>query len=314
MARYIAVRLLQALLTLLIIATLAFALTRLVPGNPARIALGGQASAASVAALEHKLGLDQPLLSQYLEFLGNAAHLEFGESIHSHEPVSTVVGRSVAPSFWLVVYALLISVAVVVPLAMLAAVKRNRPADHLVRLGSTLGYATPAFLSGLLLTLVFSLELGWFPVEGYGEGAAGHLQSLTLPAITVALAFGPLILRTLRAGLIDALGREFVEAARGRGLSSRRVLFRHALRNGMLPALTILGLSVGAILSWAVVVENVFSLPGLGSLLVSSVGYRDYPVIQALVLIFGTCVVLVSLVTDLLYLRVDPRVRLGRTA
>jgi len=313
-ARYIIVRLLQALLTLLLIATLAFALTRLVPGNPARIALGGQASPASVAALEHKLGLDQPLLSQYLHFIGNAVRLEFGESIHEREPVSTVVGRALAPSLWLVVYALIISVLAVIPLAMLAAVKRNRPADHLVRLGSTLGYATPAFLTGLILTLVFSLELGWFPVEGYGEGVGGHLQSLTLPAITVALAFAPLVLRTLRAGVIDALGREFMEAATGRGLKRRRVLFRHALRNGMLPALTILGLSVGAILSWAVVVENVFSIPGLGSLLVNSVGYRDYPVIQALVLVFAGCVVLVSLVTDLLYLRVDPRIRLGSTA
>jgi peptide/nickel transport system permease protein len=313
-ARYIVIRLLQALLTLLIIATLAFALTRLVPGNPARIALGGQASAASVAELEHKLGLDQPVLTQYFHYLGNVVRLEFGESTHEHEAVTTVVGRALEPSFWLVVYSLILAVIAVVPLAMIAAVRRNRPADHLIRLGSTLGYATPAFLSGLILILVFSLELGWFPVEGYGSGASGHLQSLTLPAVTVALAFAPLILRTLRAGLIDALGREFVEASRGRGLSRWRVLFRHVLRNGMLPALTILGLSVGAILSWAVVVENVFSLPGLGSLLISSVGYRDYPVIQALVLIFGGCVVLVSLATDLLYLRVDPRVRLGSAA
>lgn len=310
MTRYMLGRLLQAGAALLVISSLAFALTRLVPGDPARIILGPHATQTSLAELRHQLGLDRPMLGQYGRFIAGVVRLDFGESIHFRQPVSTVLVPHLWPSLWLVAYACLISVAVVVPLALIAATHRNRMADHVIRFASTFGYATPAFLTGLVLILIFSVNLHIFPVEGYGGGSFGDLRSLTLPAVTVALAFAPFLLRTLRSGLIDTLGRDFVEAARARGLSRRRVLLKHALRNSILPALTILGLSIGALLSWAVVVENVFSIPGLGSLLVSSVNDRDYPVIQALVVIFAAVVVLSSLVTDLLYLVIDPRIRL----
>jgi peptide/nickel transport system permease protein len=311
MARYVLGRLLQALLTLLVISTLAFALTRLVPGDPARLILGPDHSTrANLALLHHELGLDGSLFSQYFHFLTGAAHLDFGESIHFHQPVSHALVPELWPSLWLVLYSCAISVLMVVPLALIAATHRNRVADHAIRFASTVGYAAPTFLIGLVLILVFSVNLGWLPVAGYGTGFMGHLRSLTLPALTIALSFAPFLLRTLRSGLLDTLGREFVEAARSRGLSARRVLMKHTMRNSILPTLTILGISVGALLSANVIVENVFSIPGLGTLLITSVNARDYPMIQALVVLFAAAVVISNLVTDLLYVVIDPRIRL----
>lgn len=310
MTRYVTGRLLQALLALLVVTTLAFALTRLVPGEPARIILGIRATPASLAILRHQLGLDRPLLAQYGSFLAGALHLDFGESTHYRQSVSSVLLPHLWPTLWLVGYSCVISVVLVVPLALIAATRRNRLADHLIRFGSTLGYAAPAFLIGLVLVVIFSVSLQWFPVEGYGSGLGGHLSSLALPAVTIALSFAPFMLRTLRSGLLDTLRREFIEAARARGLSKRRVLLKHAMRNSMLPTLTVLGLGVGALLSTSVIVENVFAIPGLGVLLVSSVSVRDYPVIQALVVVFGAAVVISNLLTDLLYMVVDPRIRL----
>lgn len=307
MKRYIMLRAGQALVVLLIVASLAFALVRLIPGDPAAIVLGPErATPHNVALLRHQLGLDQPLLSEYISFISHAATLNFGESLTQKESVTAELSQALLPSLRLIVYAYMITILVVIPLAVAAAVRRNRPADHAIRLASTVAFATPPFLSGLALALVFSVGLGWFPVSGADDG----IRSYVLPAVTVALFFAPAVLRVLRSSLVDTLGQEFVEAARARGLSRGRVLFKHALRNSALPTVTVLGLSVGALLSADVIVENVFSIPGLGSLLVSAVSARDYPTVQALVVIFATVVVLSSLVTDLLYLVIDPRIRL----
>lgn len=311
MTRFLIGRLLQGVLVLFVISVLAFAMTRLVPGDPALILLGPQnATPRAIAELNHQLGLDRPLVDQYLSFLGGAVQLDLGESVQGRQPVSDILWPRVGPSLLLMMYASALAVLVTVPLGVIAAIRRNRPADHAIRLGGTLAYATPPFLTGLLLVLIFSLQLGWFPVQGYGSGFAGRLQSLTLPAITIALWMTPPLVRTLRSGMLDTLSRDFIDAARGRGLSGRRVLLKHGLRNSALPAITVLGLSAGALLSWMVVVENVFSIPGLGSLLVSAVTTRDYPVIQGLVLIFAAIVVVSSLITDIVYLVLDPRIRL----
>jgi ABC-type dipeptide/oligopeptide/nickel transport system permease component len=309
MTRYILGRLLQALLAVLVISSLAFLITRLVPGDPAKAILGVRARADSLAALRQVLGIDKPLLSQYLHFIGGVGRFDFGESFAFRgESVTGLLLPRLWPSLWLVVYSCVLAVLMAIPLGVLAAVRRNRTADHLIRLGSTLGYATPAFLTGLVLILIFSVKLGLTPVSGYGEGVFEIWRSLTLPAITIALALAPFLLRTLRAGLLDTLGADFVEAAHARGLSARRVLFKHALRNSMLPALTVLGWSFGAMLSATVLVENVFAIPGLGTLLVSAVGNRDFPMVQALVVVLASAVVLSNLVTDLLYFVVDPRI------
>ena len=193
----------------------------------------------------------------------------------------------------------------------MAALRRNRAEDHLIRLGTTIGFAMPAFLDRTSLALVFSVHLGWFPVSGYEPGFPEAIRSLTLPAVTVALFLTPLILRLLRTSLIDVLGLEFIDALRGRGLPERRVVIRHALRNSLLSTVTIVAVSIGYLLGGTVVVENVFQIPGLGSLLVQSILDRDYPTVQALVLIFGLTVVVVNLIADVLYALIDPRVRVG---
>lgn len=311
MVRYVLWRLAQAVLVLFAVSVLAFAIVRLVPGDPALLILGPQnATPERVAELNHQLGLDQSLVDQYGDFIGGVFALDPGESIRSGRSVAELIVPRLGPSVLLLVYACLITALVVVPLGIIAAVRRNRPADHFIRLGGTISYAMPAFLTGLLLVLIFSVSLGLFPVEGYGEGFFGHIHSLTLPAITVALSIAPALMRTLRSGMIETLSQDFIEAARARGFSNRRVLVKHALTNSVLPTITVLGLSVGWLLSSAVIVEVVFSIPGLGTLLVSSVSDRDYPVIQGLIMIFATAVVLSSLVTDLVYRMIDPRIRL----
>jgi ABC-type dipeptide/oligopeptide/nickel transport system permease component len=310
MATYVLKRLLQALLTLFAMSVFSFVLIRLVPGDPAQIILGAQrATPENVARLRHQLGLDESLIDQYWNFLTGVVQLDFGKSIRYRQSVSSLITPRLWPSLWLILYACVLATLVVGPLGVIAATQRNRVGDHAIRLFTTIGYAIPPFLSGLVLITIFSLQLGLFPVEGYGNDFAGHIQGLTLPAITVALFLAPLLLRTLRSELIATLSKEYIEAARARGLPNWRVLFRHALRNSLLPTLTVLGVAVGALLSINVIVENVFSIPGLGSLLTESVNTRDYPVIQALFLVFGATVVLASLITDLLYLAIDPRLR-----
>jgi peptide/nickel transport system permease protein len=307
---YLLKRAVQAIPVLIGISLAAFVLIHLVPGDPAKIILGSKATPEAVATLNEQLGLDRSLPTQYLDFITGAIHLDFGESITQKTSVSSIIQPRMLVTFWLMLYAVAVSIVVAVPLAVISALRRNRPADHGIRLFTMLTFAMPSFLLGLLLILFFSLELGWFPTSGYGEGAGGHFRSLTLPAVTVGLYLAPILLRTLRVGIIESLGTEYVEAARARGLSERRIVLKHVLRNSLVSTVTVLGLNIGFLLSGLVIIENVFSLPGLGSELVSSIVSRDYPTIQALTLVFGVAVVAINLLTDLAYAALDPRVRL----
>jgi peptide/nickel transport system permease protein len=288
----------------------AFALIHLVPGDPARILLGARASPEAVAQLRQELSLDRPLVGQYLQFVGGASHLDFGDSIQQHTSVSSLLGGRIAATAMLLALAVLLAVLVAVPLAIASARHRNRASDHAIRLVTMVTFAMPAFWLGLLLALVFGLELGWLPTSGYGSDTGGRLRSLVLPAVTIALYLAPMLLRTLRSSIIETLQTEFVEAAHARGFSNRRVMLGHVLRNSMIAMVTILGINIGFLLTGAVVVENVFAIPGMGSLLVSAVISRDYPVIEALTLLFGLAVIAINLVTDLSYAWLDPRVRL----
>jgi peptide/nickel transport system permease protein len=309
--RYLLGRLLQALATLFIVSVLAFLVPRLVPGDPALQVLGPlNFTPEKVAAVRAQMGLDQPMLQQYAHFLGGALHFDFGESLRTKDPVAPTMLDALVPSLAIVLLSIMLAVLIAVPLGVYAAVKRNRAGDHTVRFLGVVGYATPSFLVGLVLVLVFSVNLAVLPVQGYGEGFVGHLQSLVLPVVTVAFAITPLFVRTLRSALINTLTTDFIEAARARGLSGQRVLYRHALRVSLLPTVTLIGLSIGGALSFTVVVENIFSIPGLGRLLVDSVNNRDYTVIQALILMFAGATLLSSLITDLLYCLLDPRIRL----
>ena len=310
MTGYILRRIVQAIPVLIGITLASFLLIHLVPGDPARIILGARATPQAIADLNHELGLDRSLLAQYASFVGGAVHLDFGDSIKQNTAIGPLLGSRIGVTLFLLIYAVIISIVVAVPLAIVSALRRNRPADHAIRLFSMVTFAMPSFLLGLLLILFFSLKLGWLPTAGYGDTFPEHVKSLTLPAITVGLYLAPILLRTLRVGIIETLGTEFVEAARARGLSERRVVLKHVLRNSLISTVTVLGLNVGFLLSGLVIIENVFALPGMGSELVNAILARDYPMVQALTLIFGVAVVMINLLTDLLYAQLDPRVRL----
>jgi peptide/nickel transport system permease protein len=310
MTAYILRRMVEAIPVLIGITLLSFLLIHFVPGDPAKIILGAHATPQAVATLNHQLGLDQPLLQQYWDFLSGAVTLDFGDSIKQNTAIGPIIGERLPVTFFLLLYSVVISILIAVPLAIASALKRNRATDHLIRLFSTVTFAMPSFLLGLLLILFFSLKLGWLPTAGYGDTFVDHIRSLTLPAITVGLYLAPILLRTLRVGIIETLGTEFVEAARARGLSERRILYKHVLRNSLVSTVTVLGLNIGFLLSGLVIIENVFALPGLGSELVESIFAHDYPEIQALTLVFGVAVVFINLMTDLAYAKLDPRVRL----
>jgi peptide/nickel transport system permease protein len=307
---YILRRILQAIPVLIGITLAAFLLIHFVPGDPARIVLGVNATPEAVAELNAQLGLDQPVLQQYWDFVSGAATLDFGDSIKQNTAIGPLMGDRIPVTFFLLIYSVVIAILIAVPLAFASALRRNRAADHIIRLFSTVTFAMPSFLLGLLLILLFSLKLGWLPTAGYGDGFIGHLRSLTLPALTVGLYLAPILLRTLRVGIIETLDTEFIEAARARGLSERRILFKHVLRNSLISTVTVLGLNIGFLLSGLVIIENVFALPGLGTELVNSILARDYPEVQALTLVFGVAVVVINLLTDLAYAKLDPRVRL----
>lgn len=307
---YIAKRLIQAIPVLLVISLFAFSIIHLIPGDPVRVMLGSRASDEAVATLTAQLGLDKPLVRQYIDFITKALQLDFGSSLFLRAPVGPIVVERARNSLSLLTYAVIVSLLIAVPLAMLAAVRRNRPPDHLVRIFTTIAFAMPAFWTAILLVLVFSLRLKIFPTSGLREGFPDRMLSLTLPAITVGFYLAPVLLRSLRASLTETLSAEFIEAARARGLGEGRVLFKHVLRNSLIAMITVLGVNVGFLISGAIVVENVFSIPGLGSLMVSSITSRDYPVVIALTLVFGVAVVLVNLLVDLSYAVLDPRIRL----
>jgi peptide/nickel transport system permease protein len=302
--------LIQAIPVLIAVTLIAFSLIHLVPGDPARVMLGSRATEESVALLREQLGLNEPLPTQYIQFVLDATHLEFGNSLFLRAPVGPIVADRAANSLYLLLYSIVISLLIAVPLAILSAVRQNRPTDHLVRMFTTITFAMPAFWTALILVLIFSLRLELFPTSGLGEGPYSMALSLTLPAITIGFYLAPVLLRSLRASLIETLAAEFIEAARARGLSERRVLLKHVLRNSLIAMITVLGVNIGFLISGAVVIENVFSIPGLGSLMVTSIIARDYPVIIALTLVFGVAVVFVNLLVDLSYAMLDPRIRL----
>jgi peptide/nickel transport system permease protein len=310
MTGYLTRRAAHAVLVLLIVTLVSFLLIHLVPGDPVRITLGAHAPPDAVRRVRHELGLDRSLLAQFWSFLGGLAHGNLGTSINLQLSVSDILGPRILPSIFLLVYGMIISLLVAIPLGVFSALYRNRPPDHAIRVVATIGLAMPSFWFGLLLVEVFSLHLHLLPVAGYGSGFFGHLESLTLPAVTVGLYLAPLIVRTLRSSLIETLSADFITSARARGFRETRVIGKHALRNALIATITILAINIGYLISGSVVIENVFGIPGLGSLLVSSIQMRDFPTISALTLLFGVLVILVNLLADLSYAIVDPRIRL----
>jgi ABC-type dipeptide/oligopeptide/nickel transport system permease component len=310
-AVYFSKRLLHSVPVIVGITLFSFILIHLVPGDPIRIMVGGKASPAYIAGISHELGLDRPLPDQYLSFVGHAVRGDLGQSIIIHRSVADVVGERIAPSLFLLGYATVIGVLLALPLGIVSARWRNRLPDHLIRLVTLVTFAMPPFWFGLILVQKFSLDLGWFPVSGYGQGFVGHLRSLTLPSLTIGLFLASMLIRSLRASLIEIFSTEYVEAARARGVSEVRVVLKHSLRNALIATVTVLAVNLGFLIGGAVIVEKVFDVPGLGQLLVDSIFTRDFPVIQGLTLVFGLLVVSINLLSDLAYATIDPRVRLG---
>ncbi len=301
-------RLLQIVPVLFGIVLVVFLVVRLIPGDPARIMLGVYASEERLAALRADLGLDQPIWVQFSTFIGDVARGDLGTSLVYRRPVMEVILERLPPTVFLITYAVILSLIVCVPLAMLAATRQGRATDQTVRASSTLALAMPGFWLGLNLLILFAIVVPVFPVSGYGETAVGHLWHLFLPALTITFSLAPILIRTLRSSIIEAMQAPHVEFARTKGLRHGRLMRRHVLRNGLMATVTILGVNIGWLMGGSVVIENVFTIPGLGSLIISSVTARDYPMIQGIALIFGFLVICVNLVTDMVYAMLDPRV------
>src|SRR4051794_13849875 len=289
---------------------LVFFLIHLVPGDPPRTMLGTKATPQLVARLHNEWGLDRPLPVQYEKFMARLVHGDLGSSLFYSTGAGRLVADRLPVTLWLIGLGTLLSVLIAVPLAALAATQRDRLPDHLVRAIPLVGLGFPAFWVGIVLLLVFGLHLGrLFPVGGYGNGFLGHLHSMFLPALTVAFGIAPILIRSLRASLLEVLESEYVTTARSKGLPESRVLVRHALRNAVVSTVTVLGVNIGYLVGGTLVIEQVYALPGIGQLMINSIFQRDFPVVQAVTLVFSIMVVLVYLLADVAHALLDPRVR-----
>jgi peptide/nickel transport system permease protein len=302
--RFLARRLLLTIPVLLGVATLVFSLIHLIPGDPAQAMLGETASEADVAALRTRLGLDRPLLEQYGAFLRGTLRGDLGTSLRTSQPVTEAIRERLPATIELAMAAMLVSIGFSIPLGIIAAVNRDTAIDHAATTVSLLGVSVPNFWLGPLLAIIFSIELGWLPVSGRGT-----LAHLILPAVSLGAALAAILARMTRATLLEELREPYVQAARARGASFSRAVVRHAFRNSLIPVVTLIGLQFGAVLTGAVITETVFAWPGIGRLLIQSIGFRDYPIVQGCILLIAVTYVGMNLLTDLVYGVLDPRIR-----
>jgi len=310
-ARYLVRRLLQLIPVLIGITIVVFLLLHLVPGDPARTLLGVRATPARVAALDREWGLDKPLPVQYVDYVGRLLQGNLGSSIYYQAPVTQLLGTALPVTLGMLAMGTVFGIVIAVPLAVLAATRAGRPADQLIRIIPLLGLGMPPFWVGFILLIIFGLTLSLLPVGGYGVTFPQHLVSLVLPALTVAAVMAPILIRSMRASLIEVLRSDFMTAARAKGISRWRILVRHGLRNTLIPTVSVLAVNLGYLLGGTVIVENVFGLPGVGHLLLSGIFDRDFDVVQSVTLIYALLVVIINLAADLAYARLDPRVVLG---
>lgn len=307
MLGYVFRRLLLAVFVLWGAVSVVFVVVRLVPADPATLIGGDSATPEQLAALRATLGLDRPLAVQYLSYLGDAVTGNFGNSYTQYVPAMSLIGQVLPNTVLLAALACLLAVVVSLPLGLLAALRVNRLSDRLITTLSLLTQSLPGFWVGVVLMLIFSRKLNWLPSSGLDSA-----QSLILPTVTLALPFIAILIRMTRSGLLEVVGEGYITTARAKGLGERTVIFPHAIRNALIPIVTIVGLEFGTLLGGAVITETVFSFPGIGRLLVTSIQVRDYTVVQACVVVIAAAFVLVNLLVDLLYGYLDPRVRLAK--
>lgn len=313
MHRYLASRLLGMCAVLAIVAVLVFVLTRAASGDPISVLLGEQASAEDIARVQKDYGLDKPLPLQFGYWIGEVLQGNLGQSIFLQRPVTQALWERAEPTTLLSLMAVAIAALIGIPCGIVSAVYRGRALDQLFTGVAMLGASVPSFWFGIVLIQSFAVALGWFPASGYGAPEASlaeRLHALVLPAVTLGILNSALIIRFTRASMLDVLGEDYVRTARSKGLPESAVVLKHALRNALVPVITVLGLTVALMIGGAVVTETVFGLPGVGSLVVNAVLRRDYPVIQGALLVVAAIYVLINFLIDLLYVAVDPRVKL----
>jgi len=306
MLHYIIKRLLLLVPIILGVVTLVFFLVHMIPGDPVEIMMGEQAQAADKEALRHELRLDRPVAEQYRVFLSGLVRGELGRSIHSREAVTGIILKRFPATFILTLAAMMVALLIAIPIGILSATKQYSLMDNASMLFALIGISMPNFWLGPLLILFFSIRLGWLPVSGIGG-----VQHLILPAVTLGMGMSAILTRMTRSSILEVIREQYIVTARAKGLAERVVLFKHALKNALIPVITIIGLQFGALLSGSIITETIFSWPGIGRLLIQAINQRDYPVVQGTVLFISLCYVLVNLLTDLLYGAADPRIRVG---
>lgn len=293
------------------ITIVSFVLIRLVPGDPARALLGNHYTPDAAAKINHDLGLDRSLPAQYWLFVKRAFSGNFGTSYFFHDSVAHEIATRLPATLFLIAYAGLLTVLIAVPVGTISALRQGGIFDQAARVFFLVGYALPGFLIGILLILYFGVKIPIFPIQGYGNGFESHISHLFLPAVTLAIPFSTVLIRSLRATVIEVMGADYITTARLKGLPWFTVLRRDILPNSLLPIIVVFGVNLAFLVGGTVIIENVFSIPGLGSLLVNSVSTRDFPVVQALTLFFGVFVLAVNLATDVVHVSVDPRLTLA---
>jgi peptide/nickel transport system permease protein len=295
-------------ITVLLVALLTFTLLHMLPGDPALVLLGDRATEETIGQLHHQMGLDQPIVVQFGRYLIGLVTLNLGDSLTMRIPVSTLLLQRLPVTLGLTCYALILALLIAVPLAFAAALREGGIVDTVIQVMSQIGLSMPVFYLGLILLITLAAGLGWFPVGGIGDNLLGNIRALFLPALTLALSLSALLMRNLRAALVEVLQAEFVSFARAKGLPRRLLLTRHVLRNATVSTLTLLGIRISGLVGGAVITETVFAIPGLGRLMIDSIFARDYAVVQGTILIIAVLVSLVFLVTDALQAILDPRV------
>ena len=309
---YLGRRILSTIPVVLIVAVLIFMMLRLTPGDPASIIAGDAATSADIAEIRAKLGLSGSIFSQFFIWIGHVMQGDFGESFFYKKTVASLIGDRLEPTLALSVLTIILATVIAVPLGTIAAYKQGSWLDRGVMGLSVAGFSVPVFVIGYVLIYVFALKLGWFPVQGYqrlSAGFWGFLHRLILPATALAIVFIALLARMTRTSVLEVLNEDYVRTARAKGLPNLKVLVFHALRNAAVPIVTVIGISIATLLGGVVVTESVFNIPGLGRLTVDAVLARDYPTVQAVILLFALAYVLINLVIDLLYTVLDPRIR-----
>ena len=317
MLDYLVQRLAISAVTLVVISVIVFTGVRMIPGDPARVMAGTEADEAGLAEIRAKYGLTDPLPVQYLRWVGLALRGDLGESIRTRETVAATVAKKLPVTVELACLSILVALCIAIPVGVLSAARRNTLWDYLANSLSLCGLSVPSFWLGIMLILLLSVRLHWLPASGFvplWENPAGNLTRMLMPAFVLGATLGAVLMRQTRNSMIEVLGADFIRTAYSKGLPGRAVIFRHAIRNGLIPVVTILGLQMGALMGGAVVTEQIFVVPGFGRLIVESVFTRDYPLVQGVVLITASAYVLINLLVDISYSLLNPRIRVKGAA